>query len=262
MTKRIAVFCAATIAACEACAGLALPSHAQSLFWQTESLARDSGSFSVAREKNGTAFFVDGSGDMLTAGHAAQDCARVLVAKEGRVVAARVVAISSRVDLALVKVVKTLGLSAVFPRSVTAGTNEMLFAAAYDTLSIHSSALGNATIAAGGNQAGYIAINSNVTFGASGAPVLDGRGLVQGVISRRVSNDSVMSVTVPNQVPLPLNRVSTDRHVLAVSAAEAKAFLAANHIAVEEDDRPQIAPSGSRASRAASISARVTCLQN
>jgi len=33
----------------------------------------------------------------------------------------------------------------------------------------------------------------------------------------------------------------------------------AEHIGVEEDDRPQIAPTGSRAHRAASISAGLTC---
>jgi hypothetical protein len=50
--------------------------------------------------------------------------------------------------------------------------------------------------------------------------------------------------------------------VLAVDAVQAKAFLLANHVAFQEDDRPQIAGSASRANRAASISARVTCLQN
>jgi hypothetical protein len=79
-----------------------------------------------------------------------------------------------------------------------------------------------------------------VTFGASGAPVLDSRGLVEGVISRRTM----------------VNRV------LTVGAAEAKAFLIGNGVHVEEDDRPQIAGGSSRANRAASISARVTCLQN
>jgi hypothetical protein len=92
----------------------------------------------------------------------------------------------------------------------------------------------------GGTEAGYLAIDSNVTFGASGAPVLDGRGLVQGVISRRTGFG----------------------HVLAVDAVQAKAFLVANNVAFDEDDRPQIAGSASRANRAASISARVTCLQN
>jgi S1-C subfamily serine protease len=199
----------------------------------------------IRREKNGTGFFVDDSGHMLTARHAADDCARVVVVKEGRAVAARVAALSPRFDLALIKVPKTLGLAAVFPRSVTAAVNDMVFAAAYDTLPDmmkRGGTLANATVVSsfGGSEAGYLPIDSNVTFGASGAPVLDSRGLVEGVISRRTM----------------INRV------LTVGAAETKAFLASNGVRFDEDDRPQIAGGASRANRAASISARVTCLQN
>jgi serine protease Do len=50
--------------------------------------------------------------------------------------------------------------------------------------------------------------------------------------------------------------------VLAVSAAEAKTFLDANGAHVEQDDRSQIAGASARADRAASISARVVCVQN
>ncbi len=199
----------------------------------------------IRQEKNGTAFFVDDFGDMLTARHAVENCVRVVVAKEGRAISARVVALSTPFDLALIKIPRTWGLAAVFPRSVTAGANEMVFAAAYDTLPGmmgRGGMIANATVAlnAGGSEAGHLAIDSPVTFGASGAPVLDGGGLVQGVISRR----------------------TTVNRVLAVGAAESKAFLASNGVRFEQDDRPQIAGGGSRANRAASISARVTCLQN
>jgi S1-C subfamily serine protease len=199
----------------------------------------------IRREKNGTAFFVDDAGHMLTARHAAEDCARIVVFKEGHAVSAQLVALSPRFDIALIKVPKTLGLAAVFPRSVTADVNDMVFAAAYDTLPgmmARGGTLANATVESnmGGSEAGYLVIDSNVTFGASGAPVLDSRGLVEGVISRRTM----------------INRV------LTVGAAETKAFLTSNGVRVEEDDRPQIAGGSSRANRAASISARVTCLQD
>jgi S1-C subfamily serine protease len=247
------------LVACFICLGSAEPSHAQNaytIFSQqprqqpTERLSRTVGTrtdapaaTTITREKTGTAFFVDDAGHMLTAGHAAVDCARMLVSKEGRVVSARVVAVSSQVDLALIQTTRTLGLSAVFPRTAKASANDMMFAAAYDTLppmTVRGGTLANATVSPTGGEAGYLAIDSTVTFGASGAPVLDGRGLVQGVISRRTGVD----------------------HVLAVDATQAKAFLVANHVAIDEDDRPQIAGSASRANRAASISARVTCLQN
>ncbi len=144
-------------------------------------LARSPEPATFRREKTGTAFFVDDAGHMLTARHAAEDCSRIVVAKEGRVVAARVVALSPRVDLALIKVPQTLGLAAVFPRSLVASVNDMVFAAAYDTLPpmvAHGGTLANATVTSsfGGSEAGYLVIDSNVTFGASGAPVLDSRG--------------------------------------------------------------------------------------
>ena len=102
------------------------------------------------------------------------------------------------------------------------------------------SMLANATIAANAGATGSLLIDSDITFGASGAPVLDGRGLVQGIVSRRIA----------------------ERRVLAVSAAEAKSFLSANGVPIEQDDRSQIAGASVRADRAASISARVICVQN
>jgi S1-C subfamily serine protease len=209
------------------------------------SLARPPEPATIPREKNGTAFFVDDTGHMLTARHAVEDCTRLVVAKEGRVVSARTVALSPSFDLALIKVPKTMGLAAVFPRGGAAAVNDMMFAAAYDTLpgmTARGGTLANARVTRshGGSETGHLAIDSPVTFGASGAPVLDSRGLVEGVISRRTGID----------------------RVLAVGAGEAKAFLTSNGVRFAQDDRPQIAGGGSRANRASSISARVTCLQN
>jgi S1-C subfamily serine protease len=203
------------LAACFICLGLAEPLRAQSIYpilspsprQASEHLSRTTGTrtetTTVTREKNGTGFFVDDSGHMLTAGHAAVDCTRLIVAKEGHVVAARVVAVSSQFDLALIQAARTLGLSATFSRSGKATVNDMMFAAAYDTLPgmmARGGTLANATVSANGTEAGYLAIDSNVTFGASGAPVLDGRGLVQGVISR----GNVGEAPLPEMVQ-PLN---------------------------------------------------------
>jgi S1-C subfamily serine protease len=103
----------------------------------------------VTGKKSGTAFFVDDSGDLLTAGHIVDDCLSVVVTKEGRVLPARVEAFSREPDLALVKVSATLGLSAVFPREITPSANDMVFAAAYDSLPAMIAAgdiLSNATV--------------------------------------------------------------------------------------------------------------------
>jgi serine protease Do len=193
------------------------------------------------RQKSGTGFFVADKGHMLTARHAAEDCSRLIVAKEGRALAAQLVALSPSTDLALIKVTKTLGLAAVFPSAVGVSTNDMVFASAYDTLATNRGLLANATVAGSpGNQSGALLIDTDVTFGASGAPVLDSRGLVQGIISRRTGSS----------------------RVVAVGAGDAKSFLASYGVRVAEDDRSQIVAAASRGSRAASISARVTCLQN
>ena len=262
----------APLAACALSFASAAQLHAQSIFstpsprQQAESLARTSGFTTITRGKSGTAFFVDDVGHMLTARHAVGDCVRLVVDKEGYAMTASVVALSGQFDIALIKVPKTLGLAAIFPGSVTAAANDMMFAAAYDTLphmTARGGTLGNATVVSSGSEAGYLAIDSNVTFGASGAPVLDGRGLVQGVISGRINEVKLPTAySAPmGEMSMSMLKVASDR-VLAVSAARAKAFLAAHGVAIAEDDRPQIDPASSRANRAASISARVTCLQN
>ncbi|HXH46567.1 MAG TPA: serine protease [Bradyrhizobium sp.] len=202
-------------------------------------LTRDAETPAVRREKSGTAFFVDGAGHLLTARHVVEDCARIVIVKEGRAAHGRVIALSPRFDLAVIVMPRTLGLAAVFPRSTRPSANEMLFASAYDTLPAmvgRGGVIANA-MALPASEAGYLAIDSPVTFGASGAPVLNSRGLVEGVVSRRISSG----------------------RVLAVDSVEAKAFLRANGVRIEEDDRPQISGSASRANRAASISARVVC---
>lgn len=198
-----------------------------------------------ARVLTSTGFFADEAGHVLTAGHAVENCTQIIVAKEKYRLAAKLVARSPRYDLALLKIPRTLGLAAVFPQTVAPGLNTMVFAGAYTSLSdapANRGLLANARVVSsfGGSEAGHLVIDSPAGFGTSGAPVLDGLGLVQGVVSRRTM----------------VNRV------LAVGTAETKAFLASNNVHFAQDDRPQLAPAASRASRAASVSAQVTCLQN
>ena len=219
-----------------------LPTQTPKTIERPKALALPPQSPTIQRQLTGTGFFVDDNGHVLTARHVVEGCYRVLVAKEERRVYAKLVTASSRQDLALLQVSETMGLAAVFPRTVGAGAPDMVFAGAYDTLA--GLQLGGGLIAnsrvTGHGEGGTLAIDSPVTFGASGAPVLDRFGLVQGVISRRMSAD----------------------RVLAVSASQAKTFLIDNGVRISQDDRPQIAGSASRAHRAGSISVRVTCLQN
>ncbi|WP_445489654.1 trypsin-like peptidase domain-containing protein [Rhodopseudomonas sp. RCAM05734] len=194
-------------------------------------------------ERAGTGFYVDDIGHMLTARHVVQDCSRIMVQKEGRTSSARIVAVSTPYDIALLHTAKTRGLAAVFPRSIVTSTNDIVFAADYaslPTMLARGGVLANASVspATGSGESGHIALQSTLTFGSSGAPVLDSRGLIEGVVSRRTA----------------INRV------LAVGSTAAKAFLAASDIRFQQDDRPQISGSASRAHRAASISARVICV--
>ncbi len=203
-------------------------------------LAVPASSSIFSRQRTGTGFFVDDSGRLVTALHVVAGCARVAVAKEGYRLVAEVMARSGRHDLALLQVPRTLGLAAVFPDSARADPRDMVFVAGYDalpSLQTGRDVLANATVAGHGED-GELALDSSVSHGASGAPVLDSQGLVQGVISRR----------------------TTSGRVLAISAGDTKAFLAANGVGIAQDDRAQIAPLASRANRAASISARVICL--
>lgn len=195
--------------------------------------------------RRGTGFFVDGAGHMLTARHAVANCARVTIDKEGRALTAHVVALSQRYDLALLKVARTLGIPAVFSRHPGPRISEMAFADAYNKLPnmlTRDGTLANSVIGMnpGSAQVGHVVLRSEITFGASGAPVLDSRALVAGVVVRKNGHGLVA----------------------AVGAAESKAFLSDHGVRFFEDDRAQLAVTGSRAHRAASISARVTCLQH
>ncbi len=56
--------------------------------------------------RNGTAFFVNQSGYMLTARHAVDHCARIVIATEQHRTQARIVALSAKYDLALAQFAK------------------------------------------------------------------------------------------------------------------------------------------------------------
>jgi hypothetical protein len=70
------------------------------------------------------------------------------------------------------------------------------------------------------------------------------------------------STPAKGQLYCNINKLKGSHFESPFDAAWAKAFFAAHGVAIAEDDQPQIDLSSSRANRAASISARVTCLQN
>jgi serine protease Do len=149
-----------------------------------QSLARPPEPASIHSEKTGTGFFIVDPGNMLTARHAAAGRTPIVVVKEGRAVAARVMALAPSVDLALIKVPETMGLAAVFPNNVTATVKHGVCGSlrCVAPMAARGSTLANATVTRSDSdsEAGYLAIDSNVTFGAVGAPALDSRGLTEG----------------------------------------------------------------------------------
>lgn len=196
----------------------------------------------VSLELTGTGFFVDRVGHVLTAGHAATDCARLVVIKGGRAVNAELVARSPIDDLALLKVPETLGLPAVFDRAGKARAHGLAFVAGYQTLPgllARGGVLSNAVITGSDPQdpRADIELLSEEGHGSSGAPVLGPTGLVIGVVTHQ----------------------RVEGRVLATAADNAKAFLAENRIGYAEDDRPQLSMLQDRAHRAATISVRVIC---
>jgi hypothetical protein len=68
----------------------------------------------VGRLLNGTAFFVDQSGSMLTARHAVDHCARIVIAKEQHRMQARIVALSVNTILPSSKCRRLSGLRPYF----------------------------------------------------------------------------------------------------------------------------------------------------
>jgi serine protease Do len=198
----------------------------------------------IGLELIGTGFFVDRDGHVVTAGHAATDCIRLFVRKDGRTLRAKALAISANDDLALLEVESATGVPAVFARSLKIADRDMAFAADYRNLPgilASGGALSNAVLTGGKTHRSRddIELVSAATHGSSGAPVLNAMGQVIGLITHKLRPD----------------------RVLATNADQIKHFLAANRIAVEETDQPQLNPLQDHARQAAAISVGVTCFK-
>jgi serine protease Do len=195
-------------------------------------------------ELTGTGFFVDTSGHLLTANHAADHCARLYVEKEGRTLPADVVAQSPSNDLAVLKIRETLGLPAIFAVDAYSEANEMVFASGYQVLQgvlARGGALYNAVVAGSkdADPAADLELVSNATHGASGAPVMNANGLVIGVVTHSTGFQKVH----------------------ATNGEVTKSFLAASHITFKQDSRAQLSAFQDHAHRAETISASVVCFK-
>lgn len=191
----------------------------------------------------GSGFFADEQGHILTARHVVARCGAPYVRKGSRLYRAELVHISEEFDIALLALDKTRGLSAVFTARPGAAANEAAFAASYAELPgiIHTGgAWSNAVIADGaGAGSANMTLVSRAAEGASGAPVLNSKGLVAGMVTHRLTGDKI----------------------LAVKAETIKAYLAAQGISYLQDSRPQLSAFQDRARRAATLSVGILCYE-
>lgn len=191
---------------------------------------------------SGTGFFVNDDGYLLTAAHAATGCSNLHITKDGRTLRSRLIARSRSGDLAILKIDETMGLPAVFVRSEAVVANDLVFAASYAMLQEDASRsrgmLSNAVVASADPATG-LSLVSSAPEGTSGAPVINSRGLVVGIVTQRMDRT----------------------HVQATSAQSAKAFLSANGVAFAQDDQPQVGALQDRAARAATLSVGVVCFK-
>lgn len=195
---------------------------------------------------NATGVFVDMAGTVLTARHAIQGCSSLYTLKDGRVVRAELVAVSGDADLALVRSPIKPYLVATFATEAASLGGRPVFAAGYAELRRMKDRAkvlynGFAVDRPGRPDEMRFMLFSEATHGASGSPVLNGEGLVIGLVARREAAGSGQSA------------------VVAVSGEAIKAFLRHAGAAFQEGDKAETGPLQARAPRAATLSVGIIC---
>lgn len=136
-----------------------------------------------------TGFFVDRAGHVLTARHAVEACSSVYLLRPGRVTPATVVAVDGTSDLALLSTPEAPALAGAFAATPPPPAGEAVFAASYRALQggEMDGVLVNGIVPPQARAAGRATfqISSAAGAGTSGAPVVNGRGLVIGVVFAR-----------------------------------------------------------------------------
>jgi serine protease Do len=211
-----------------------------------------------ALDSGATGFFVNESGDVLTARHVVEGCQSLFVIKDAQVARAKVRAVSAEQDLAvLVSGIRPL-LAASFAKTVDVSSGQPLFAAGYKVLrhmSDRATTMYNALARSGPTgmrRSGKLTLLSSAVNGASGSPVLNQAGLVVGLVTDRAQTS--------NEDPRAfVTRSGPASYVIAVSGDAIKAFLDANRVPFVETNVPQLEPMQAHAPRAATVEVGVLC---
>jgi S1-C subfamily serine protease len=196
----------------------------------------------------GSAFWVDNSGSLLTAAHVVDGCHRILIIGQGMSQPASVVAVSGPDDLALLQTAHTTTMPVVMAATDSEDQGEPVLAASFNALKT----LKGSKIFANGivqkDSPDRVELILIAEPGASGAAVLNRDGLLQGMLRSKsdaqyASNGAIIAAP----------------HVSAVPASRVRAFLTANHVAFRTSDQPQLTERQSLVARAATLTQGVFC---
>lgn len=192
--------------------------------------------------------FIVGEGRVLTNNHVVAGCSRMAARNAaGQRVAARVVAVDPRRDLALLTVPAGLGPAVVFRDSppVQRGENVVTYGYPLSGLLSSGPTLTTGTISALSGLRDnplHFQISAPVQPGNSGGPLLDAQGHVVGVVVSKLNAARIAEMT-GGDIPQNVN--------FAIKGPEAAAFLAGRQSPVQH------AASGGEELRASAIGERV-----
>lgn len=209
-------------------------------------------------ETQASGVFLNAAGEVLTARHAVTGCEKLFALKDGRVVQARVRAVSAEHDLAVISTGLIPYLSATLVQTPPSTMNSIgVFAEAYGPLQKmpdRARILSNA-ITVPSNDG--MLLLSGAKPGASGSAVLNGSGLLLGMVVERISAGTGSAGA--GKMPGAVAHAGSGTQVRAVTAAQIADFLRASDIVFSASDAAQLAATQSAAARAMTLSAGIIC---
>ncbi|KLU24879.1 hypothetical protein EOS_17950 [Caballeronia mineralivorans PML1(12)] len=248
----------AFLAACMGCMGAFSMSVVAQTTREPAMIASSMRIDAFALEANATGFFVNDSGDVLTARHVVEACRSLFVIKDARVARASVKAVSADRDLAVITSTIRPLLAASFAKTEKVSAAQPVFVAGYEVLRHmpdRATTMYNAftrSQAPGSSGSDELTLMSSATNGASGSPVLNQAGLVVGVVTDRAEASG-------GDARAFATRTDAASYVIAVRNDPIRTFLRASRVPFNETDAPELEPMQAHAPRAATLEAGVLC---
>lgn len=199
---------------------------------------------------HGSGFWVDNAGALVTARHVVEACSTIIVSGWGTSQPAHVVALSGADDMALLKADRTTTMPAIFPRAGQSEAGEPVLAAGFDDLKTlrATGIVANGLVQQAGGPGAALELTMTAEPGASGAPVLNRYGLLEGML-RSKSNAQVAAN----------GRISAGPHLSAVPGAAIRAFVEQAGVTPARSDDNQLSGTQSVVARASTLTQSVLC---